>query len=141
MIMLSDVVAQVESAGYPRAIRFEPGYQPSMRGIANAKTYASGNWIDANTAHMICQTSWGQFQIMGDNLYNELGYAQSIWQFVDNESDQLAMFKLFLKIGHFADVAFSTLTRADLVAFANYYNGATIYSDTLTNMYHKMKNA
>lgn len=139
-ILLSDVVAEVESSNSPWAIRFEPGYQPSANGISGAKNYASGTWMDSNTAHMICQTSWGRCQIMGDNLYNELGYANSIWHFVETPSDQLAMFRLFIKKGKFSDAPFETLTKADLDAFALYYNGAIVYADALISSYNKLKN-
>lgn len=139
-ILLSDCVARVESSDNPLAMRFEPGYQPSAKGEANAKSYATGGYVSQNTAIAICQFSYGRYQIMGDNLYNELNYQHSLIAFLTSGMVQLYTFKQFLKLGGFSDVDFSTLTQEELVAFGDYYNGnGTVYAQSLIKAYQALQ--
>lgn len=141
-ILLSDVVAATESSDSPLAMRFEPGYQPSALGESNAKKYATASYCNQNTAIAICQFSYGRYQIMGDNLYNELDYQQTLVSFLTSGVAQLVMFKKFIDKGGFQDVAFDTMTDAELVAFGDYYNGAgNVYAHSLRVHYADMASA
>jgi len=137
-IMLSDVVAQVESSNCPGAIRYEPGYQPSALGIGQAARFATGSWMDNATAQIIAKTSFGRFQIMGDNLYNAMQYTGTIWDFVAWPAKQLEIFNLFIQRGKFKDAPFAGLVKSELDAFALYYNGARVYADSLVRTYQAM---
>jgi len=138
-ILLSDVVAQVESSDCPGAIRYEPGYQPSPLGVGQAARYASGSWMDNATARIIAKTSFGRFQIMGDNLYNAMQYTGTIWDFVAWPAKQLEIFNLFIQRGKFKDAPFAGLVKSELDAFALYYNGSRVYADSLVSTYNGMK--
>lgn len=140
MILLSDCVAMVESSNHPGAIRYEPDYTPSSIGVSRAALYASGAWMDTATAEMIAKTSFGRFQIMGDNLYNAMDYTNTIWHFVADPQDQLDVFHKFIALGKFRDMPFETMLRSEVVAFALYYNGAAVYADSLINAYRELKN-
>jgi hypothetical protein len=138
-ILLSDCVAQVESSNCLGALRFEPGYQPSPLGVGQAAKHATGSWIDNLTAETIAKCSYGRFQIMGDNLYNAMQYTGTIWDFVASPIQQLFMFNKFAARGKFTDAPFSGLTRADINAFALYYNGSIVYADSLAKAYVELK--
>lgn len=137
MPLLSDVVAMVESSNNPLAIRYEPDFNPSLDAIRKAKEFATGGYIDFYTAQMICRTSWGKYQIMGDNLYGLLGMSYNIHFFLGDTFSQRQFFDAFLKkrVG-IEDVDFSTLTQSQLVKFGNIYNGNGIaYSEALEKTY------
>ena len=135
--MLSEVVAQVESSGNPLAMRYEPAWNPQNE--MNAQHYATGGWIDEPTAAMICKTSWGKYQIMGDNLYGALGYDGTIVDFLNNPLRQLRYFQAFLRTIGFADVVFNAMSEADKVAFGAAYNGnGPVYAQSLNSAYAEL---
>ena len=72
MITLAQVIARVESADNPYALRFEPATYlnigQSRFDLARAAA-KSVNKCSIDTANVILSTSWGRFQIMGFNLY------------------------------------------------------------------------
>ena len=133
LIMLSEVVAQVESANNPFSMRFEPAWIPHNE--LAAQKYATGGWIDEPTAAMICKTSWGKYQIMGDNLYGQLGYDGSLVDYLISPIRQLKYFQSFLRTIGFSDVDFSALSNSQLDAFAMKYNGSAVYADSLRRAY------
>ncbi len=135
LIKLSDVVAHVESGGNPVAMRYEPTYNPSETGISNAFKFATGSYISAETAKMICMTSWGLYQIMGDNLYNVLTMKQDIVVFLNDILLQLTFFEHFIsKIG-FVDGLFGEMSPEQIDEFAVKYNGSILYAEALKNAY------
>lgn len=74
---LAVAIATVESAGYPLAVRYEPGwayfYQPEI--------FARKNGISEATERMLQASSWGVMQVMG-TVCRELGHQDSIVQIV-----------------------------------------------------------
>lgn len=138
-ILLSDVVAQVESSGNPLAMRFEPTFLSTVGCKQAAQNYAAdGGYMDMNTAAVICCTSWGKFQIMGANLYGLLEYKKALVDFLTTPADQLTAFRSFIdKIG-FTDLPFSDMAQADLLKFAKLYNGSEVYAASLTHAYQGM---
>jgi hypothetical protein len=138
MILLSQVVAQVESGGSIFAMRYEPNFGPHPASVAACQT-AAGEYISTETARMICKTSWGRYQIMGDNLYGqEIGLRVNIIQYASNEILQLHSFATFIGSLGFQDVDFGALSETDLQKFAVLYNGSLVYADSLKSAYQRM---
>lgn len=139
-ILLSDVVAQVESSNNPLSMRYEPGYQPSVRGMRLVADLAVNGFMDQITAGVICKTSWGAYQIMGDNLYDMMDYRFTLFSFLSSPQKQLDIFTAFVQRGKFgfANPAFTQLTNAELSAFAEYYNGSVVYAESLQKAYREM---
>ncbi len=137
MILLSQVVAQVESGGSIFAMRYEPAYEPSNAAACQA---AAGEYMSMETAAMICKTSWGRYQIMGDNLYGPvINLRVNIIRYASNEILQLHSFCTFISSLGFQDVDFSTLSEKDLEKFAVLYNGSAVYAESLSAAYQRMK--
>ena len=135
--MLSEVVAQLESSNNLLSMRYEPAWPPQHD--QSAASYATGGWIDEVTAAMICKTSWGKYQIMGDNLYGALGYDGTIVEFLNSPLRQLRYFQAFLRTIGFADVVFNAMSEADKVAFGAAYNGnGPVYAQALNNAYAEL---
>jgi hypothetical protein len=138
MILLSQVVAQVESGGSIFAMRYEPNFAPHPASVAACQT-AAGEYISTETARMICKTSWGRYQIMGDNLYGPvINLRVNIISYATNEIIQLHSFATFIGSIGFQDVDFSTLSDEDLEKFAVLYNGSAVYADSLKSAYQRM---
>ena len=137
LIMLSEVVAQLESSNNLLSMRYEPAWTPQHD--QSAASYATGGWIDEVTAAVICKTSWGKYQIMGDNLYGALGYDGTIVEFLNSPLRQLRYFQAFLRTIGSADVVFSAMSEADKVAFGAAYNGnGPVYAQALNNAYAEL---
>jgi hypothetical protein len=138
MILLSQVVAQVESSGDIFALRYEPTYEPSSASIVACRSAAS-SYMSVESARMICKTSWGRYQIMGDNLYGSaIQLRDNIIQYASNEILQLHSFATFIGSLGFQDVDFATLSELDLQKFALAYNGSLIYADSLNSAYEQL---
>ena len=138
MILLSDCVAQVESANNQCAMRYEPDYLPTLTSIQLNQKFATNGYMDTNTARMIASTSWGKFQIMGANLYAVLKYEDTLVSFLSDVGSQLAAFQSF--IGHigFTDGPFSLMSENALLRFARLYNGSEVYAESLKHAYGQM---
>jgi len=102
-ILLSDVIALVESSNNPHAMRFEAAtYQSLMTGAmtpAHAAIVANIQGIhkcSQSTAQVIFSTSYGAYQIMGFNLYNGSGGTQEdIITFCSDSAEQTRLFNNF----------------------------------------------
>jgi len=117
---LAQLISQVESNGNPLAIRFEPAHTPSNKFIMPMMGIAHCNY---NTAKNLCSMSWGEFQIMGDELI-ALGLEVSPLAYVLNTAMQADFFSRYVLADHL------TLTLADVLTdstkrhiFARLYNG------------------
>lgn len=139
-ILLSDVVAQVESRNNPLAMRYEPAYQPSVRGLRLTSDLAVNGFIDRITAGVICKTSWGAYQIMGNNLYDLMDYRHTLFSFLSSPQKQLDIFIAFVQHAKFGfdNPTFTQLTNAELDAFAQYYNGSLVYAESLKKAYSEL---
>ena len=138
IILLSDCVAYVESRNNPLAMRYEPTYQFNPANIDKAIAHATGGWIDTDTAAMILSTSWGAYQIMGDNLYT-LGYQGTIAEFLTTEALQLDYFNRFIQSIGFSNAAFSSMDGQELDNFAMRYNGSPVYANSLQKAYQALQ--
>lgn len=137
LIMLSEVVAQVESSNNLLSMRYEPAWTPQHD--QSAAAYATGGWIDEVTAAMICKTSWGKYQIMGDNLYGALGYDGTIVDFLNSPLRQLRYFQAFLRSIDFSDMDFATMNEHEKILFGEKYNGnGPVYAQALDKAYAEL---
>lgn len=141
MILLSDCVAQVESANNPLAMRYEPDYLPTLTSIQLTQKFASNGYMDTITARMIASTSWGKFQIMGANLYSVLKYEDTIVSFLSDVGSQLAAFQSFIAHLGFTDGPFKHMSETALLKFARLYNGSEVYAQSLNDAYPQLKGA
>lgn len=135
-ITLSDCIAQVESSSNLLAMRYEPRvYQTQLlTPQQQIEDYAVGGYIDQTTAAMIASTSWGQFQIMGYNLYG-LGYQSTIVDFLTNSTHQIAYLIRFFN-HNIPSVnprkLFSQLSQTEIELVGQVYNGdGPVYANSL----------
>lgn len=136
MILLSDVIAENESSQNPLSMRFEITYNPSLNGIKNAQEYATAGYMDINTARMICQTSWGKFQIMGDNIYNLLNINITLLDYLSDKNNiQLNAFNMFIRHIGFTNCEYSMMSERDKEKFAQAYNGSLQYIEGMNEAY------
>jgi N-acetylmuramidase-like protein len=122
---LENIVSQVESGGHQEAIHFDGVfYATSHPNPANPiyKAIMEENFCLLETAHMIFCTSWGLFQIEGENIYPD--YSFSIKDFLGDYDAQAAAFKRFCLrrsiYFSFDQILNDEVTRR---TFARYYNG------------------
>jgi hypothetical protein len=131
---LSELISQVESAGKISALRYEPAYHPDTRAYSLAKKYWPG--LSLLTYDTVLGSSWGQFQIMGDNLYL-LGLDRPILDFWQSHDLQVRFFNLFIQQRNINytldDVLHDEGKRRD---FAHHYNGnVDAYSAAMLRAY------
>ena len=100
---IAPVIAQVESATSDAALRFEPAlYEhwatPTPVRDAIVANIRSIHKCSRPTARMIACTSWGRYQILGENLYSAMcGCRLSVFGFVASPGAQLSFFREFLR--------------------------------------------
>lgn len=134
---LSQLVARVESSGRPGALRLEPLYKPSQAALAICARYNPG--LSLATREMICRTSWGLYQVMGDNLYLQ-GLETSILDFWKDEGAQLGAFKRYVVrrgIDYTLDEILTDKKKRE--HFALRYNGSIKYAARLIEIYNSLK--
>jgi hypothetical protein len=141
MILLSDCVGQVESSGNPGAMRYEPDFIPTQNAIETVQSVATGGYMDQTTARMIASTSFGEFQIMGANLYAVLKYQKTISDYLTTPQDQLETFNAFIEYLGFSDGPFSLMSEPALLKFARLYNGSEVYAKSLRDAFTKLSGA
>jgi len=129
---ISQLIAQIESSNNPHALRFEPRFNPTAENIAAA---SHSNMCSTSTGNMICATSWGLYQIMGESLY-ALGLKSSIFDFINSPALQLVYFNEFLASRKLGAITLEDL-RTDQTKreyFAARYNGAAYpYANVILN--------
>lgn len=136
MLIISKLVAHVESGDVKHAMRFEPGWKHDNNIISLVRQAHAPAYMNTTTAKNIMATSYGLYQIMGENIYR-LGYKKPINEFMNSENDQLAIFEKFLewrRINFTVEELFSDSEKLRL--FARRYNGSYAYADTLKHGYN-----
>lgn len=135
---LAKVIAEVESGGFPEAIRYEPALQLHMSQIPGVEgfmqTIMGANRCNRPTAEQIFCTSYGIFQIMGETLYSTLGWKEPVATFWSDVEQQLASFKDLCKHGGFDPATFDFSDEAALQRFARFYNGPDDVADYVAKM-------
>ena len=129
--IISDITSLIESSHNPDAIRFEPSVYDHLTkgpGLNNpakkeiVETIIKVHGCSLETACMIFSTSFGLFQIMGENIYSVCDYKRSIgWFFSDNEAQE-ECFLAFLKSIGFPDGPDFDDSN-NLAKYALHYNG------------------
>lgn len=136
---ISQLIAQVESNGNINALRFEPAYHPDPRAFLPARTALPG--MSFQTYETILATSWGLYQIMGDNLYL-LGLKVPILEYWKDPDLQAVYFNRFC-VGRNISYSLDEVLNDDKKRqdFAHHYNGNTIgYSTRMLKVYHDSQN-
>jgi len=90
-------VACVESNVNQFAIRFEENYYKKNLDHITLEIIRSCNNCSRDTAKMIASTSWGQYQILGINLYSVCEYYSSIGKYLCDDNLQYITFERFIK--------------------------------------------
>lgn len=134
---LADLIFQVESSGDWFAVRFEPAHVPRSDYVVRMRDLCH---ISYDTARVLCQMSWGGFQIMGDELI-ALGLTVSPLEYCASPGMQTDFFNKYCIADHLS------LTLADVLndeskrlLFARLYNGPgniSAYADRMLTVYRK----
>lgn len=133
-ILLSDVVAEVESGGLLHAVRFEPELydrllrrvdEPAVAAVFRTCRRCHGwpGWVSTQTVAVILSCSWGRYQILGWNLYAHMLYKGPVWAYLLDQDAQYRSFEGFIGTFGMTDVEFGRLDDEALMRFARYYNG------------------
>lgn len=131
---LSELIARVESNNDSRALRYEPNYTPDTRAFSILKTF-NGSWSQS-TMRICLASSWGKYQIMGDNLYLQ-GLEMSLQAFWGSDVEQDAAFQRFIE-ARGIDFTLSQVIGTDdqyRLKFARRYNGSLGYADRIMNVW------
>ena len=132
MIDLAAVIAQVESGTQDDRLRFEPGlyvrWAPGVPLTAAqvdvVNTIQAVHRCNLDTACMIACTSWGRYQILGENIYSVCQYKGSVFAFVAFSDHQQTCFSDFLAA---RGIAFTltdlVMDRTKREQFITHYNG------------------
>ncbi len=90
-------VACVESNVNQFAIRFENSYMKKNLDHITLEIIRHCNNCSRDTAKMIASTSWGQYQILGINLYSICEYYSEIGRYLCDNDLQYITFEKFIK--------------------------------------------
>lgn len=99
MQTIADVIGAIESSNNPAAMRFEfSTYQHAPIASHIIDTIMECNLCNVATARMIYATSWGEFQLMGFNLYSPdiCAYRNNIARYLVQSHDQFVTFDSYL---------------------------------------------
>ncbi|HUW47003.1 MAG TPA: N-acetylmuramidase domain-containing protein [Dehalococcoidia bacterium] len=135
---LADLIAQVESGGNQYALRFESAHNPYDNKIATMATLCKCSRV---TAKVLCQMSFGLFQIMGDNLV-DLGLSTNVFLYCDSIATQNEMFNRYCIHNNCEYTLDDILNDQSLcLDFAKKYNGPgqpEVYAKYLVDTYSQM---
>lgn len=100
---LADVIGSIESDDHPARLRFEPALYARIAAGYLAPQYSAlvraiqiANVCSAQTACMIAATSWGEFQILGENIYAPVcAWRGTVFDFLASIEVQRLSFKRF----------------------------------------------
>jgi len=138
MTTVADVIGAIESDHNPAALRFEfATYERAPFQSAIIDAIKECNLCNIATARMIYATSWGEFQIMGMNLYDPrvCAYRNSIARYMVQSGDQFVTFDSFLfrmplGVKLKSDSPASLFSDPNLrVQFARLYNGPDNFNE------------
>lgn len=125
MILLETVIARVESADRPYAIRFEDGLfkDPPPWVAGTVPAIATANACNAPTALAIACTSYGLFQCLGATLYGDLRFPNPVSFFHYDAEQQVTQFRALVKRWGFDPERFDFTDDALIDKFSARYNG------------------
>lgn len=121
IITLADLIAFNESNNNCNAVRFEPAHIPHTTYINKMKELVG---CSTATASVLCATSWGKYQIMGDTLI-DLGLRMSPIVFCASPVYQDTCFHDFIDRNHIGGYMLTDITQDAVkrATFARIYNG------------------
>ena len=124
-ILLETVIARVESADLPYAIRFEDGLYRTPPAWVNGTVDAihKANVCTKTTALAIACTSYGLFQCLGAVLYGDLAFPNPVSYFHYDAEQQVTQFRALVRKWGFDPENFDFTDEALLAKFAGRYNG------------------
>jgi hypothetical protein len=137
VIATADVIGYVETKNDPHGYRFEPAiYQklsvPSKAASDILATIQRIHNCSANTAKCIFSCSFGETQILAENLYDPaVGLKVSVFDYQNDPVLQAATFNKFIewkRIDYTVDMLLNVTLREH---FAVIYNGALSYADLI----------
>lgn len=145
-VTLGTLIAWIESKNNPQAMRFEPRVHdqihtrlftdPTIAAIRNVHS------CTYETACVIYSSSFGKYQIMGENLYAPHGIASKTTIFsycAGTAISQLAQDTDFLSFTSARGIGFPVRGLLDIGnrnRFAVIYNGSTSYSQNILDALH-----
>ena len=155
MILLSEVVAEVESKGLLHVVRFEPHWydrlmrkadEPAVAAVAQTCRRAHNwpPWVSFQTVAAFLSCSWGRYQILGWNIYAHMLYEGPLWLYVLDPEAQYRTFERFLATFNMFDDDFQAFDDRALHRFAVYYNGPARpaeYVARLRSAYSRLREA
>lgn len=124
LLTIANVLSEIESSHNPRALRFEPGEFQLIPNHGIIDRIAQCNICNSTTARIIYSMSWGYYQIMGFNLYDDvMQYDKDVITFCSTDSglQQLYLSRFLSSIGYPDGPDFDI--PSDLLEFATRYNG------------------
>ena len=135
---LSQLIALVESNNHSNAVRYEELYSPDYRAHALVRVYQSG--LSDSTYRILLASSWGKYQIMGDQLYL-LGLKTDIRTFWSDEAAQDDFFNRFIFARNIAYTLDQVINDEECrTNFAHHYNGnAIVYGARMLQVYEVNK--
>jgi N-acetylmuramidase-like protein len=123
------VLSRVESSDNQYAMRFEPAVFGRAPNFQLRSLVQKCNHCSQATAQMIYSTSWGQYQIMGFNIYTY--FRGSIWEWMNEPDQQKITLCRFLDengvIDYTLDTLMSNVERR--MKFIRIYNGPGAMED------------
>lgn len=124
-VLLETVIARVESADLPYAIRFEDGlYQNPPSWVSGpVKRIMAANVCTAKTALAISCTSYGLFQVLGAVLYGDLAYQNPVSYFHYDAEQQVTQFRALVTKWGFDPEHFDFADASLIDKFSLRYNG------------------
>lgn len=125
MILLETVIARVESADRPYAIRFEPELfdGPPSWVAGPVAVIEKANFCNAATALAISCTSYGLFQVLGAVLYGDLRYQNPVSYFHYDAEQQVTQFRALVTKWGFDPEHFDFDDASLIDKFSLRYNG------------------
>lgn len=124
-VSVAQVIGFVESGNAPTALRFEPRVYARDKNPLTLSRVCRANNCSIATAEVLYSFSFGEFQIMGFELYGPtIGYAQPIANYISGFGDQLSTFNQFLTADKLDGLrAIDLLNPRTRANFAQLYNG------------------
>jgi N-acetylmuramidase len=136
---VAELIAQAESSGNKFAVRYEKGHMPNLAFVKEMMAVAQCSF---DSAYVMCQCSWGLYQIMGDELMAKKLGISPIAYCSDPETQQYFFLQVLQEKGldHYGLQDIITNTD-DRIHFAIKYNGPAqpeVYAQYLIDTYNKV---
>lgn len=129
-VSLSDLIGWIESRHNRFAVRFERGTFNAITNKGDDATVTKIRRIHScswDTARCIYSMSFGEFQIMGFNLYGSLEYNETFTRYLGDPGAQRSTFNAFVLHKGIAYSPADLLIKVNRDRMARFYNGSLEY--------------